>query len=86
MLSRIKVCLLSLVLAVVGIGNANAALPAPAGLNESFSGSNVTVSWSPVAGATGYAIRIHKDGTSYDPCEVMVACTNITQTSFHGKC
>ena len=76
--------LVAVVMFVVSLAfgaTAHAALPAPTGLSESVSGSNATVSWAPVAGATGYAVRIHKNGTPYDPCESMLACSQITGTS-----
>lgn len=50
------------------------ALDPPASIAMSVSGTAATVSWPSAPGASNYAIRIHKSGTPYEPCESMIAC------------
>ncbi len=50
------------------------ALDPPASIAMTVSGTSATVSWPAAPGAANYAIRIHKGGTPYEPCESMIAC------------
>ncbi len=59
----------------------HAAVLAPGGVIVTYSGTQATLSWNVVPGATGYAVRIHKAGTPYLPCESMVMCKNVQTTS-----
>ncbi len=63
----------------------NDPLPAPTGLSPAVttvSPGLVTVSWNQVSGASAYDLRIHKNGTPYQPCESMVRCARQSGTSY----
>jgi hypothetical protein len=43
--------------------------------------STIVFSWSAVQGAVKYQLRVHEDGTPYDPCSGMAFCGDIQGTS-----
>ncbi len=57
-------------------------LTPPASITMTTVGTAATITWPPVSGVTQYALRVHKGGTSYDPCSSMIRCVIQGSTSF----
>lgn len=51
--------------------------PPPSGLSVVLN----MFSWNAELTATSYLLRVHEEGTSYDPCESMTFCGEVTTTS-----
>lgn len=49
-------------------------LAPPTNFKAVISGTSTILSWSPVTGAPGYLLRVHKIGTPYDPCSSIAYC------------
>lgn len=45
-----------------------------------FTQANGVFTWDAVIGAAGYLLRVHEDGTPYDPCDVVLTFCNTPST------
>ncbi len=63
-------------------------LQAPTNLTATLIASNpptIRMSWTSVAGASGYRVYLHADGTPYDPCSGMTLCTQVTTNAINAQ-